>query len=307
MFVVPNQSGPSAAVTHRQSLAAFTLVELLVVIGIIALLISVLLPALSKARRAAQEVKCMSNLHQWGIAEQMFADAHHGFMPDDGADGDSPGKAVGPWSTQSNDDQLWFNGLVPYINAKPYGDLQTAAALPGGVPLPRGSDNSLFCCPAADTAQIADSEGSFAMQNGYFMLYGLDDTSTPVLRPTFFCYVPNSKLNTLKLPKIAQLREASLIPILVEKRMVPGEVPKRGDLNDGVSYYGTTLARAKADWQRFTARHRNGGFILFADGHVAWFLNRDLSHPLGAYYKNDFNLPGKVIWDPFEAASLKSN
>jgi prepilin-type N-terminal cleavage/methylation domain-containing protein len=85
---------------------AFTLVELLVVIGIIAVLIAILLPALNKARKQSLQVQCASNMRQCGQAMLIYADANGGILFPDGLGwGNSHVYLNSP-----NDGSMMFNG-----------------------------------------------------------------------------------------------------------------------------------------------------------------------------------------------------
>jgi prepilin-type N-terminal cleavage/methylation domain-containing protein/prepilin-type processing-associated H-X9-DG protein len=107
----------------RPKVRGFTLVELLVVIGIIALLISVLLPALQGARKSAQTIKCAAAMRDIGNAVQMYTQENKGYMP--------PLRTNGSAYTLGDDTLAagqcyWFNFLAKYLTKTKVGRAATA-------------------------------------------------------------------------------------------------------------------------------------------------------------------------------------
>ncbi len=146
------RSHPTHSVAGR---SAFTLVELLVVIGIIAVLIAMLLPALNRAREQAKTVQCMSNLRQWGQIMMMYANDNHGFLP-----------GVGNCATQ-NASGVWSNNY--YVLTSPV----SSTYLVNQKPSP--GKNTIHRCPADD---VYDIRMSGTNPVAYHQSYGINCTFT---------------------------------------------------------------------------------------------------------------------------------
>lgn len=285
--------------------AGFTLIDLLVVIGIIAILMGILLPALSAAREQAKAVVCQSNLHQIGLGFQMYASANQGCMPACGEDGDPAGPLLLPDKLGWESEMMWMNGVCRAVTGKSYDDLQVAS-MNGGPPLPIETSNHVLVCPSArPTFGVAAGADADETVDGYFLMHGtLNQGATQEARKTFICYAMNYKLfgaNVMN-GKITQLQPASAVVVAFEKRTNAGEVTDADDAyyvsqgGKAGSVTGAFLGRFKGDWKRLATRHRKGGFLVFADGHVDLATLRDaLTPPVVA--ANDWNRPGERVWN----------
>jgi prepilin-type N-terminal cleavage/methylation domain-containing protein/prepilin-type processing-associated H-X9-DG protein len=312
-----------------QRFKAFTLVELLVVIGIITILISILLPALSRVRRSAQEVVCQSNLRQFGMGVQIYANQNRGALPQKGPDGsDSGPNNFGPPNKEVagyDDDGIWFNAIPPLINTRSYYEMLLADT--HGLPAPSagGPTRSIYTCPAADPPGTLN--GHDAVDGDYFLLWGVDSSHT-IKNPTGLAnnkqfkfamsYVWNSKLGTTISQgekvnvRITDAQPSSEVVVMTEKMAYAGEymdpeVQRYNALYPGVYDgkitplgYDNKLAQSKADFHRFTTRHRHGGHLLFADGHVSWFSWQEVQiQPDQMPYNpntSDANQYGRIRW-----------
>lgn len=135
-------------------LYAFTLVELLVTITILAILAALLLPALANSKSKARQTECTGNLRQWGLAYRMYADDHEDFLP-------RRGQGVQVLATIDRPED-WFNALPPYFGLSSFETMVTNNTKPAAY------SKSVFICP------VANDPGAT-----YFVPYGMNMNLCP--------------------------------------------------------------------------------------------------------------------------------
>ena len=246
--------------------AAFTLVELLVVIGIIAVLIGILLPALSAARRQANLVKCSSNMHQIGLALQMYQQQYQGRLP---------GSYMTPQPYTLVDASL-PGGSISASAVYWWQRLQIEKLLPGVTE----NTKSPFVCPSSlmnfQPFDQANSNPSLANMcncsygiNNYMTMYTVNADVAPVADQLNAVGTPGS-LRLAGWPKVNTVGNANEKVLCVELTYgfvldwyAPNTVPSQ--ISPAYPYVN------QIDWRRHTASTVKGGTsnVLYLDGHVA--------------------------------------
>jgi len=256
----------------RQTDGAFTLVELLVVIGIIAVLIAVLLPALGRARKQSQAVACMSNMRQLGTGLVMFTGEHRGFLP-----------------------KAWFNAR-PYVTlptAGPGGrDVQPqdyAASDNWGYRFPmygwdyvllgyvsRNGGKQVFACPSDTDPQLRGVAD-----------FGLAASSLPDkpdandIPGSYRMNISDYSNNAFDAVKITQLRKTTHAIVLCEgARTNDGSEPFHHVATWESDSHGNLgpVRKANVAWDRHVNKMSN---FVFTDGHVELLKYEDTWKPIG--------------------------
>jgi len=235
----------------RKGLAGFTLVELLVVIAIIALLMAILMPALQRVKKHAEEVMCRQNLRQVGIILFMFLQDNEFVMPDVRRGGSSCNEylwkdpATGKFLSADDTDTYWALTMIDYIK-----------------------DTDIFGCPAFKNS--AEMRALAKLYN-----YGVKQ-----FYDSAFCY--NEYLTEANTNTIRDQGVVIAIHDHVEPRIEQGTSKSSGDMLcqpepglDNLSHYRTG-SRQKfyrgifRHNVRYGDDHRTGGRlnVLYLDNHV---------------------------------------
>ena len=229
--------------THpwRRGRKGFTLIELLVVIAIIGILAGMLLPALNRAREKGKAAACLSNMHQWAVALNLYNDDWGDYYP---YDGDYTGGLISGVDT-------WFDVLPPYMNQKTLSSLYNAT--PPTPPM--AGKGSVWICPSARYSG-----------------------PTPTRQVPYFTYAISVCLHDRN---AVSGTKATLVGFRTSRMNSPANTIIFCEENDYQPTYGETrgdsLSSRSTDgtYDESTGRHSGGLNFVLGDGHCEWIRVSD--------------------------------
>jgi prepilin-type N-terminal cleavage/methylation domain-containing protein len=270
VFLFTDPTGNRSESTRSR---AFTLIELLVVIAIIAILAALLLPALSRAKRKADRVSCLSNLRQIGLFVQYYTDENRDIFPAhrNQNEPDNSTTALTNW---------WGTTVIGYAR----------------------NQSNLFHCPAIKSMQL---------ENGTQWNWAFDCHKVGYGINSFFdCFWPYTvggvTIGSFTFSTQAWLKRTA-VRSPAENFLIGDAMPKADGLWSSSCWWPNAcmdqrLSVSKGYEGVDQFRHGNIGVVVFTDGHAEARKDAQINPPVDPGSADIRGLVNSRYWDPLKRA-----
>jgi len=243
----------------------FTLIELLVVIAIIAILAALLLPALHRANMAAKNTACKNNLHQLGVALQMYTSEYRAY----------------PYTVDANVSKTWYMFLAPNYGSN-Y-NIMKCPTFKGEVPL----EQAIVWVFGNPTIRRASTPDKIAGVSYGYNGFGVKSANFTVMKDSLGLGV--------------QVNQGQFIPAVLDSKVVsPVDMIAMADSFPQPGYVDVYTYLLAIYSGPAPERHNGGANVAFADGHVITEANKKLMDDNEANRRR-WNLDHEPHWEvPFQ-------